>query len=124
MRFARRSLALRHGVETLVLADENGQIQPTASIAPGLAYPGSAPELADLVERGRVETLTFTDEDARQAVLRLAIREGVLVSLEAGHALAAAERIARHYDRNDAVVVMVPSSGDKDLDIIWAENCE
>lgn len=123
-RLAKGRPGIFHGAETLVLADENGQIQPTASIAPGLAYPGSAPELADLVERGRVETLTFTDEDARQAVLRLAIREGVLVSLEAGHALAAAERIARHYDRNDAVVVMVPSSGDKDLDIIWAENCE
>lgn len=108
-----------HGAETFVLADENGQILPAASLAPGLAYPGSAPELADLVDRGRVETVTIGDEEARQAVLRLAAREGILVSLEAGHAVAAAERIARLHDRSDAVIVMVPSAGDKDLDIIW-----
>lgn len=107
-----------HGAETLVLADEHGQIQRAASLAPGLAYPGSAPEIADLVERGRVEAIAILDDEARQAVLRLAAREGILVSLEAGHAVAAAERIARLYDRNDAVVVMVPSAGDKDLDMI------
>jgi tryptophan synthase beta chain len=108
-----------HGAETLVLADEHGQILPAASLAPGLAYPGSAPEIADLVERGRVETMTVEDEEARRAVLALAAGEGILVSLEAGHAVAAAERVARLYDRNDAVVVMVPSAGDKDLDVIW-----
>ena len=108
-----------HGAETLVLADEHGQVLPAASLAPGLAYPGSAPEIADLVERGRVETMTVEDEEARRAVLALAAGEGILVSLEAGHAVAAAERIARLYDRNDAVVVMVPSAGDKDLDVIW-----
>lgn len=110
-----------HGAETLVLADEHGQILPAASVAPGLAYPGSAPEIADLVERGRVETMIIEDDQARKAVLGLAAREGMLVSLEAGHAVAAAERIARLYDRNDAIVVMVPSAGDKDLDIIWPE---
>lgn len=108
-----------HGAETLVLSDEHGQIQPAASLAPGLAYPGSAPELADLVARGRVETMTIGDDEARQAVLDLAAREGILVSLEAGHAVAAAVRLARLYDRNDAVTVMVPSAGDKDLDVIW-----
>lgn len=118
-RLARGRHGIFHGAETLVLADENGQTLPAVSIAPGLAYPGSAPEIADLVERRRVEAIAVGDEEARQAVLRLAAREGILVSLEAGHAVAAAERIARLYDRNDAVVVMVPSAGDKDLDIIW-----
>jgi tryptophan synthase beta subunit len=108
-----------HGAETLVLSDEHGQIQPASSLAPGLAYPGSAPELAALVARGRVETMIIGDDEARQAVLGLAAREGILVSLEAGHAVEAAERLARLYDRNDAVTVMVPSAGDKDLDVIW-----
>ncbi|MCB1444393.1 MAG: tryptophan synthase subunit beta, partial [Rhizobiaceae bacterium] len=118
-RLGRGRPGIFHGAETLVLADENGQILPTASIAPGLAYPGSAPEIADLVTRGRAETMVIGDEEARRAVLGLAAREGILVSLEAGHAVAAAERIARLYDRNDTVVVMVPSAGDKDLDVIW-----
>lgn len=118
-RLGRGRRGILHGAETLVLSDESGQILPAASVAPGLAYPGSAPEIADLVERGRVETMAVENEEARRAVLDLAAREGILVSLEAGHAIAAAERIARRYERNDAIVVMVPSSGDKDLDVIW-----
>jgi tryptophan synthase beta chain len=104
-----------------VLCDENGQILPTGSIAPGLAYPGSAPELANLVASGRAETVSITDNAARDAVRHLAEREGILVSLEAGHAVAAAETIALALQPSEVVVVMVPSSGDKDLDIIWPE---
>lgn len=118
-RLARGRRGIFHGAETLVLCDENGQILETASIAPGLAYPGSAPEIASLVASGRIETVAITDEVARHAVRRLAASEGILVSLEAGHAVAAAEIIAGELRRDDVVVIMVPSSGDKDLDIVW-----
>nr|WP_272214637.1 tryptophan synthase subunit beta [Marinicella sp. W31]MDC2880264.1 tryptophan synthase subunit beta [Marinicella sp. W31] len=111
-----------HGAETLVLSDAEGQILPAASIAPGLAYPGSAPQLADLVERGRIETMSVTDEEAQKAVRRLAETEGVLLCLEAGHALAAASKIARTMEPDEAVVIMAPSSGDKDIDILWQED--
>jgi tryptophan synthase beta chain len=110
-----------HGAETLVLTDDNGQILQAASIAPGLAYPGSAPQLAHLAVSGRLESIAVPDDDARDAVRRCAVRDGVLVSLEAGHALAAAERIARELPASASVVAMVPSSGDKDLDIIWPD---
>jgi tryptophan synthase beta chain len=118
-RLARGRRGIFHGAETLVLCDEYGQILETGSIAPGLAYPGSAPEIASLVASGRIETMAITDDLARDAVRRLAASEGILVSLEAGHAVAAAEAIAGDLSLNDVVVVMVPSSGDKDLDIIW-----
>ncbi len=98
-----------------------GQILAANSIAPGLAYPGSAPQLADLVSRGRVETMTATDIEAQRAVRRLAETEGVLICLEAGHALAAAEHLARTMEPHEAVVVMTPSSGDKDIDILWQD---
>ncbi|WP_180903488.1 tryptophan synthase subunit beta [Martelella soudanensis] len=111
-----------HGAETLVLSDGEGQILPAASIAPGLAYPGSAPQLADLVERRRVETVSVTDGQARAAVRRLAETEGVLLCLEAGHALAAAEHVARTMEPHEVVVVMAPSSGDKDIDILWQDD--
>jgi tryptophan synthase beta chain len=111
-----------HGAETLVLADAEGQILAANSIAPGLAYPGSAPQLADLVSRGRVETMTATDSDAQRAVRRLAETEGVLICLEAGHALAAAEHVARTMEPHEAIIVMTPSSGDKDIDILWQDN--
>jgi tryptophan synthase beta chain len=120
-RLAEGRRGIFHGAETLVLCDGNGQILPTGSIAPGLAYPGSAPELANMVATGRAETAVITDDVARDTVRRLAAREGILVSLEAGHAVAAAEAIARQLTPAEVVVVMVPSSGDKDLDIIWPE---
>jgi tryptophan synthase beta chain len=120
-RLARGRRGIFHGAETMVLADEHGQILPTGSIAPGLSYPGSAPQLADLVATGRVETVTVSDSAARDAVLRLARREGILLCLEAGHALAAAERIAATLSPDQSVVVMAQSSGDKDIDILLHE---
>ncbi|MDB5525127.1 MAG: trpB 2 [Rhizobium sp.] len=118
-RLARGRRGIFHGAETLVLCDENGQILETGSIAPGLAYPGSAPEIASLVASGRIETIAITDEAALSAVRRLATSEGILVSLEAGHAVAAAEIVARDLPPTAVVAIMVPSSGDKDLDIVW-----
>jgi tryptophan synthase beta chain len=120
-RLAKGRRGIFHGAETLVLCDENGQILETGSIAPGLAYPGSAPEIASLVASGRVETMAITDDAALDAVRRMAASEGILVSLEAGHAVAAAQVIAAGLAPSECVVVMVPSSGDKDLDIIWPE---
>ncbi len=110
-----------HGAETLVLSDDHGQILSAQSIAPGLAYPGSSPELANLVAVGRVETTAIEDGAALDAVRRLAAKEGILISLEAGHALAAAERLAAELPAAATIVVMVPASGDKDLDIVWPE---
>jgi tryptophan synthase beta chain len=111
-----------HGAETLVLADDDGNIVKTASIAPGLAYPGSAPQLAHLVATGRLEVVAIGDKAACDAVRRFARQEGVLVSLEAGHALAAAEAIARQLLPTDTITVMVPSSGDNDINVVWPAN--
>lgn len=121
-RLAQGRRGIFHGAETLILADIEGQILRAASIAPGLAYPGSAPQLAHLVSTGRVETMAVFDADAREAVCRLASREGVLICLEAGHALAAAEHVASTMEPDETIVVMVPSSGDKDIDILWTED--
>jgi tryptophan synthase beta chain len=121
-RLASGRTGILHGAETFVLSDENGHILPAGSIASGLAYPGSPPELADLVAGGRVETVRIMDEQARDAVRRLASGEGILISLEAGHALAAAEALVQTLSPSQAVVVMVPAAGDKDLDIVWPES--
>jgi tryptophan synthase beta chain len=117
-RLARGRPGILHGAETLILADDDGNIERTSSIAPGLAYPGSAPELAELVRRGRITPMIVGDAAARDAVLRLAKREGILVSLEAGHALAAGLELARQQRSPDVIVVMAPSSGEKDLDAL------
>ena len=120
-RLARGRRGILHGAETFVLSDDDGNILATASIAAGLAYPGSAPELAHLVASGRVRTTTVEDAAARKAVLGLAEREGILVSLEAGHALAAAIDLAGQPSPPEVIVVMIPSSGEKDLQAIGME---
>ncbi|WP_460275057.1 tryptophan synthase subunit beta [Celeribacter sp. ULVN23_4] len=123
-RLSRGRRGIFHGAETLVLSDAQGQILPTRSIAPGLSYPGSAPQLADLVQSGRVETMAISDAAAKEAVLRLAQREGILLCLEAGHALAAAERLALEMGPDQSVVVMAQSSGDKDIETLTEETTE
>lgn len=117
-RLARGRRGILHGAETIILVDDDGNIEKTASIAPGLAYPGSAPELAALVVRGRVKLASVDDAAARDAVLRLANCEGILVSLEAGHALAAGLALAEQQRSPDVIVVMAQSSGEKDLDAL------
>lgn len=117
-RLAKGRRGILHGAETLVLSDDDGNILATASIAAGLAYPGSAPELANLVARGRVRVTAVEDKAARNAVVRLAEREGILVSLEAGHAVAAAMELARQPSPPAVIVVMIPSSGEKDLEAL------
>ncbi|MDT0682406.1 tryptophan synthase subunit beta [Roseicyclus sp. F158] len=119
-RLSRGRRGIFHGAETLVLADAQGQIEHAASISPGLSYPGAAPQLANLVQAGRIETTTATDAEARGAISRLAEVEGILLCLEAGHALAAAERIAATLTPDETVVVMAQSSGDKDIEILAA----
>lgn len=120
-RLGRGRRGIFHGAETMVLSDAHGQIIPTGSIAPGLSYPGSSPQLADLVETGRVETMAISDAAAKDAVLRLAQREGILLCLEAGHALAAAEQLAAQLSPDQSIVVMAQSSGDKDIETLLEE---
>lgn len=118
-RLSRGRRGVLHGAETLVLSDDDGAIQETASIAPGLAYPGAAPQLAHLAASGRLDGITIADQAAREALVQFAEREGILVSLEAGYALAAAASIARTLPADARVAVMVASAGDKDLDAVW-----
>lgn len=120
-RLARGQRGVLHGAETLVLAGDDGAVRDAGAVAPGLAYPGAAPQLAHLAATGRLDSLSITGAAAQDTVRRFARTEGILVSLEAGHALAAAEAIARDLTPADAIAVMVASGGDKDLDLIWRD---
>lgn len=59
------------------------------------------------------DILTVTDEDARQMAHQMARREGVLVGISSGAALAAAERAAK--DVEGAVAVILPDGGERYL---------
>jgi tryptophan synthase beta chain len=56
-----------HGMKSLLLFDDDGQVFPAHSISAGLDYPGVGPEHAHLRDSGRAEYVTATDEEALDA---------------------------------------------------------
>jgi len=102
------------GCYSLLLQNEDGQIQETHSVSAGLDYPGVGPEHALLKVIGRVEYTTASDGEALAAVDECAAREGILPALETAHAFAAARRWLR--DNPGARVLLgLSGRGDKDM---------
>ncbi len=104
-----------HGAYTLLMQDDDGQVQESHSISAGLDYPGVGPEHAHLKATGRAEYHAVTDADALAAFRRLARTEGIIPALESAHALAYAEQLARTATAPMNVIVNLSGRGDKDL---------
>lgn len=107
-----------HGNRTYLMEDEHGQILPTHSISAGLDYPGVGPEHAWLKDRGRVEYVTATDDEAVAAFHALTRAEGIMPALESSHALACAGQLAAAMDKDQLVVVNLSGRGDKDIQTV------
>ena len=103
-----------HGAETLVLQDDDGQVQTTHSVSAGLDYPGVGPEHAHLQASGRARYVGATDDEALDAFHRLARCEGILGALESCHAVAHALRLAEENDGRQ-ILVNLSGRGDKDV---------
>jgi len=104
-----------HGSMSYLLDDEEGQIQGTHSISAGLDYPGVGPELAAMMESGRLEIDSATDADALEAFQALTKAEGIIPALESSHGLAAGMRIAARMAKDKIVMINLSGRGDKDL---------
>jgi tryptophan synthase beta chain len=104
-----------HGMKSLALQDEDGQVFETYSIAAGLDYPLVGPEHAWLQAMGLARYESATDEEALEAFRTLARTEGILPALESSHALAYARRLAREVDEDSVLLVNLSGRGDKDL---------
>ena len=89
-----------HGARTLVMQNEDGQIEEPYSISAGLDYPGIGPLHANLASCHRATVLA-----------RL---EGIIPALESAHALGALEKVP--FKPEDVVVLTVSGRGDKDMD--------
>jgi len=109
-----------HGARTVLLQDEDGQIQEAHSISAGLDYPGVGPEHAHLRDTGRVRYESVTDVEALAAFRLLARLEGIVPALESAHAVASAVRAAADRPKDHVVVVSLSGRGDKDLDHVMA----
>jgi tryptophan synthase beta chain len=103
-----------HGSRTLLMQDDDGQIEEPYSISAGLDYPGVGPLHAWLAESGRATVYAITDEEALQAALLCTRKEGIIPALETAHALAALEKIKPV--TKDVVVVNLSGRGDKDME--------
>ncbi len=114
-RFATGRPGVIHGMATMVLLDEQDQIQPTHSISAGLDYPGVGPQHAHLKALGRAEYGFATDEEALREFHRLARLEGIIPALESSHALAGAVRLAQELEDGAKILVNLSGRGDKDV---------
>ncbi|USZ69103.1 tryptophan synthase subunit beta [Halorussus salilacus] len=114
-----------HGARTKLLQNPDGQILESHSVSAGLDYSGVGPELAHLVDEGRVRPVNVGDDAALEAFHRLSKLEGIIPALESSHALAYLERAAlgdADDDLGEVVVVNVSGRGDKDLDTVIEES--
>jgi tryptophan synthase beta chain len=104
-----------HGTRTYVLQDPDGQIALTHSISAGLDYAAVGPEHAWLREADRASYTYATDDEAMEALQRLAALEGIIPALESAHAVAEAIKQAPQLSSDDVIIVNISGRGDKDM---------
>jgi tryptophan synthase beta chain len=102
------------GCYSLLLQDENGQIQETHSVSAGLDYPGVGPEHALFASIGRVAYEAVTDDEALAALAECCAAEGILPAIESSHALAGAKRYAQA-NPGKRILIGLSGRGDKDM---------
>lgn len=112
---AKGSLGIFHGMKSLFLQNEYGQIDPVYSISAGLDYPGIGPEHAYLNSIGGAQYVDITDEEAVCAFEYLSRTEGIIPAIESSHAVAAALKIAPTMDKDSILVINLSGRGDKDV---------
>ena len=112
---ARGRPGVLHGARSLVLQDAHGQIAEAHSISAGLDYPGVGPELAHLLDVGRLELASATDREALDALKLLARSEGIICALETAHAVHATLRRIATLPEGTIALLNISGRGDKDL---------
>ena len=112
---AKGSTGIFHGMKSLFLQNEEGQIDPVYSISAGLDYPGIGPEHAYLHASNRADYVDITDEEAVQAFEYLSRVEGIIPAIESAHAVAAARKIAPTMQPDQVLVICLSGRGDKDV---------
>jgi tryptophan synthase beta chain len=114
-----------HGSRSYMLQDADGQVLEAVSISAGLDYPGIGPQLAALMQAGRLIVSSATDVEAIAAVRQVARTEGILAAVESAHAVAALPDVLARIasgaaggsllPREAVVVLGLSGRGDKDL---------
>jgi tryptophan synthase beta chain len=104
-----------HGMRSLFLQDEHGQVLEATSISAGLDYPGVGPEHAMLAAQGRAEYHAAIDEVALEGFQLLSSTEGIVPALEPAHAIGwLAREAGGAVPKGATVLVTLSGRGDKD----------
>jgi len=105
-----------HGMNSMLLQDEFGQIEEAHSISAGLDYPGIGPEHAHLASEGRAQYVAATDDEVIPALQLLSELEGIVPALETAHAVAWIMREAgASLAPGTSVLLNLSGRGDKDV---------
>ena len=107
-----------HGAMSLLLQDEEGQVQEAHSISAGLDYPGVGPEHSYLRQIGRAEYGAVTDDEALTALRLVSELEGIIPALETAHAFAWLETLCPSLPPGSEVVLNLSGRGDKDVNTV------
>ena len=115
------SVGILHGSMSLLLQDNEGQVQEAHSISAGLDYPGVGPEHSFLKEIGRAEYGSVTDKEALNALQLVSELEGIIPALETAHAFAWLEKLCPSLNKNTEIVINCSGRGDKDVNTVSSQ---
>ncbi len=107
-----------HGAMSLLLQDQDGQVQEAHSISAGLDYPGVGPEHSYLRDIGRAEYGAVTDDEAITALRLVSELEGIIPALETAHAFAWLEMLCPTLPDGSEIVINCSGRGDKDVNTV------
>ncbi|MEC7641781.1 MAG: tryptophan synthase subunit beta [Nitrospinota bacterium] len=107
-----------HGMKSIVLHNDDGQINEAHSISAGLDYPGVGCEHSYLKDTGRAQYVSITDEEAIEGFKLLSSQEGLIPALESAHAIAYVAKLAPQMDKDQVIVICLSGRGDKDVQLV------
>lgn len=113
---SRGTEGILHGSLSIILQNEEGQINDTSSVSAGLDYPGVGPEHAYLKSINRAKYVPITNDEALEAFKLLCETEGIIPALESSHAVAYAVKYAeKEENKGKCIIVNLSGRGDKDM---------
>jgi len=112
------TVGILHGSMSLLLQNDEGQVQEAHSISAGLDYPGVGPEHSFLKDVGRAEYGAVTDIEALRALKLVSELEGIIPALETAHAFAWLEKLCPSLTEDNEIVINCSGRGDKDVNTV------
>ena len=112
------TVGILHGSMSLLLQNNEGQVQEAHSISAGLDYPGVGPEHSFLKDIGRAEYGAVTDLEALRALKLVSELEGIIPALETAHAFAWLEKLCPSINKDSEIVINCSGRGDKDVNTV------